>query len=75
MKLRRRKPEEPPVEIRITVPAETVAELKKYGQYYESTYSEVIPMPVLVVEIIQHYLERERAFRSWGRTSAAPETE
>jgi hypothetical protein len=67
MKLRRRKPEEPPVEIRITIPAETVAELKAYGQYYEQTYSETIAMPVLVVEIVQHYLERERGFRRWTR--------
>ena len=67
MKLRRRKAEEPPVEIRITVPAETIAELKTYGQYYEATYSESIAMPVLVVEIVQHYLERERGFRSWSR--------
>ena len=68
MKLHRRKPDEPPVEIRITVPAETVADLKAYGQYYEATYSEAIALPALTVEIIQHYLERERGFRSWARS-------
>lgn len=73
MKLRRRKPEEPPVEIRITVPAETIAELKAYGQYYEQTYAEVIAMPVLVVEIVHHYLERERGFRSWARSQVGPD--
>lgn len=71
MKLHRRKPDEPPVEIRITVPAETVAELKAYGQYYEATYSDAIALPVLVVEIVQQYLIRERGFRSWVRSAGA----
>jgi len=38
VKLPRRKSDEPPVEIRVTVPAEMVSDLRAYCAYYEATY-------------------------------------
>lgn len=67
MKLRRRRPDEPPIEIRVTVPAETVSHLKAYCRYYEATYGEPIELPAVTVEILQHFLRIDRAFRSWRR--------
>ena len=67
MKLQRRKPEEPPVEIRVTVPAELVADLKAYGRYYETTYGESIDLAAVTVEILTHFLRAERQFRRWRR--------
>ena len=38
MRLQRREAEDPPVEIRMTVPAEVIVDLKDYCRYYEFTY-------------------------------------
>ena len=76
MKLRRRRPDEPPIEIRVTVPAETVSHLKAYCRYYEAIYGEPIELPAVTVEILQHFLRIDRAFRSWRRQQepAGPRT-
>jgi hypothetical protein len=71
MKLQRRKHEEPPIEIRVTVPAEIVADLKAYSRYYEATYGESIELPAVTVEIVRHFLRLERDFRRWNRSQQA----
>jgi hypothetical protein len=65
VKLQRRKSEEPPIEIRVTVPAEVVADLKAYSRFYEATYGEPIELPAVTVEIVRHFLRAERSFRRW----------
>ncbi len=67
MKLQRRKADEPPIEIRVTVPVEIVEDLKAYCRYYEATYSEPIDLSAVTVEILRHFLRAERSFRSWLR--------
>lgn len=67
MKLKRRRPEEPPVEIRATVPAEVATALRSYCRYYETTYDERIDVPAVVVEILAQFLRTERQFRRWRR--------
>ena len=67
MKLQRRKSDEPPIEIRVTVPAEIVSDLKGYCRYYEATYGESIELPAVTVEILRHFLRVERDFRRWRR--------
>ncbi|MCZ7618393.1 MAG: DUF2274 domain-containing protein [Myxococcota bacterium] len=73
MKLQRRRPDEPPIEIRVTVPAETVSQLKAYCRYYEVTYGEPIEVSAVTVAILQHFLEVDRDFRSWRRQQAPPD--
>jgi len=73
VKLQRRRPDEPPIEIRVTVPAETVSLLKAYCRYYEVTYGEPIELPAVTVAILQHFLEVDRDFRSWRRQQAPPD--
>jgi len=75
MKLRRRRPDEPPIEIRVTVPAEIVSHLKAYCRYYEATYGEPIELPAVTVEILRHFFRVDREFRGWRRqqdTTAGP---
>ena len=67
MKLQRRKTDEPPIEIRVTLPAEMVSDLKGYCRYYEATYREPIELPAVTVEILRHFLRVERDFRRWLR--------
>jgi len=67
VKLPRRKSDEPPVEIRVTVPAEMVSDLRAYCAYYEATYGEPIELPAVTVEILRHFLRVERDFRRWQR--------
>lgn len=67
MKLRRRRTDEPPIEIRVTVPADLVTELKAYCKYYETTYAEPIELPAVSVEILRHFLRSERGFGRWRR--------
>ncbi len=67
MKLQRRKTDEPPIEIRVTVPAEIVSDLKGYCRYYEATYGEAIELPAVTLEILRHFLRVERTFRRWLR--------
>jgi hypothetical protein len=67
VKLQRRRPDEPPIEIRVTVPAELVTELKAYCRYYETTYGESIELPAVTVEILRHFLRAERGFGRWRR--------
>jgi len=67
VKLQRRKSDEPPIEIRVTVPAEMVSDLKAYCRYYESSYGEPIELPAVTVEILRHFLRVEREFRRWRR--------
>jgi hypothetical protein len=71
MRLQRRKSEDPPIEIRVTVPAEMIADLKAYCRYYESTYEEAIELPVIVVEILRHFLKMERQFLRWRHSEDA----
>ena len=71
MKLQRRKTDEPPIEIRATVPAEIVSDLKAYCRYYEVTYGESIELPAVTVEILRHFLRVERTFRRWQRDQAS----
>ena len=71
MRLQRRKSEDPPIEIRVTVPAEVIADLKDYCRYYESTYEEPIEVPTIVVEILRHFLKMERQFLRWRRSEDA----
>ena len=68
MKLHRRRPDEPPIEIRLTVPADIVSRLKAYCRYYEENYGEPIERPAVTVEILEHFLHSDRDFRSWRRT-------
>jgi hypothetical protein len=63
VKLQRRRPDEPPIEIRVMVPAEVVAELRAYCRFYEATYGEPIELPAVSLEILRHFLGSERAFR------------
>ena len=67
MTLHRRRPDEPPIEIRVTVPAEIVSRLKAYCRYYEENYGEPIDLPAVTVEILEHFLRADRDFRSWRR--------
>lgn len=67
MKLHRRQPDEPPIEIRVTVPAEVVSRLKAYCRYYEENYGEPIDVPAVTVEILQHFFRVDRDFRKWRR--------
>ena len=71
MRLQRRKSEDPPIEIRVTVPAEVILDLKDYCRYYESTYKETIEVPIIVVEILRHFLKMERQFLRWRRSEDA----
>lgn len=74
MKLHRRRPDEPPIEIRVTVPAEIVSRLKAYCRYYEENYGEPIEVPAVTLEILQHFLRVDRDFRSWRRQQEPPAT-
>lgn len=73
MKLQRRRPDEPPIEIRVTVPSETVSDLKAYCRYYETTYGEPIEVPAVTIAILEHFLQVDRDFRSWCRQQAPPD--
>jgi len=72
MRLQRREAEDPPVEIRMTVPAEVIVDLKDYCRYYEFTYEEPIELPAIVVEILRHFLKMERKFLRWRHSENAP---
>jgi hypothetical protein len=72
MKLHRRRPDEPPIEIRVTVPAEIVSRLKAYCRYYEENYGEPIEVAAVTVEILQHFFRVDRDFRSWRRQQEPP---
>jgi hypothetical protein len=72
MRLQRRTTEEPPVEIRLTVPAETVSHLKSYCRYYEATYGDPIELGAVAVEILRHFLRVDRAFRRWRHQQDPP---
>ena len=71
MRLQRRKSEDPPVEIRVTVPAEMIVDLKDYCRFYEFTYEEPIELPAIVVEILRHFLKMERQFLRWRHSGDA----
>jgi hypothetical protein len=48
-----------------------IADLKAYCRYYESTYEEAIELPIIVVEILRHFLRMEREFLRWRRSEDA----
>jgi hypothetical protein len=74
MKLHRRRPDEPPIEIRVTVPAEIVSRLKGYCRYYEENYGEPIEVAAVTVEILQHFFRVDRDFRRWRHQQEPPAT-
>lgn len=70
MKLRPRIEPEPPRELRFRLPAETHAELELYGLLYAEEYGHEIDVPTLAAEILQQFLEGDRAFRVFKKRRA-----
>lgn len=65
MKLRKRREERPPVEIRARLSAETHDDLLAYASLYAETYERTIDPKELLEDIVIQFLSSDRTFRRW----------
>lgn len=71
MKLRKRRDERPPVEVRARLSAEVHDDLRAYADLYEETYQKPIDPKELIADIVLQFLSSDRSFRQWKRRQRA----
>ena len=57
------------VQVRVTVSGDLNASLEQYARYYEHVHGEPVDAKVLIPEILTAFLDADREFQSWSRSS------
>jgi len=59
------------VQVRVTLAGDLNAELERYASYYEHVHGESVDSKTLIPEILHAFLEADREFQTWSRSSAS----
>jgi hypothetical protein len=59
------------VQVRVSLAGDLSAELERYASYYEHVHGEAVDSKTLIPEILHAFLEADREFQAWSRSSVA----
>ncbi len=57
------------VQMRVMLGGDLNASLERYARYYEQVHGEPVDARALISEILRTFLEGDREFQSWSRSS------
>ena len=57
------------VQVRIMLAGDLNATLERYAQYYEHVHGESVDARALIPEILRAFLDADREFQSWSRST------
>jgi len=57
------------VQVRIALTGDLNAELERYASYYQHVHGESVDSKTLIPEILHAFLEADREFQTWSRSS------
>jgi hypothetical protein len=58
------------VQIRVMLAGDLSASLERYTQHYEHVHGEPVDTRALIPEILRAFLDADREFQSWSRSSS-----
>ena len=58
------------VQVRVMLAGDLYARLERYARYYEHVHVESVDPRVLIAEVVRAFLDADREFQSWSRSSA-----
>jgi hypothetical protein len=59
------------LQVRVTLAGDLNAALERYARYYEHVHGDVVDSKALIPEILSAFLEADREFQSWSRSSGS----
>jgi hypothetical protein len=59
------------VQLRIALAGDLNAELERYASYYQHVHGESVDSKALIPEILHAFLEADREFKTWSRSSVS----
>lgn len=59
------------VQVRVSLTGDLNAELEQYASYYEHIHGESVDSKMLIPEILRAFLEADREFQMWSRSSGS----
>ena len=62
------------VQVRISLAGDLNAELERYASYYEHVHGESVDSKTLIPEILHAFLEADREFQTWSRSSGSEQS-
>ena len=58
-------------QMRVTLAGDLNAALERYARYYEHVHSDAVDSKALIPEILSAFLQADREFQSWARSSGS----
>jgi len=58
-------------QVRVTLAGDLNAALESYARYYEQVHGDAVDSKALIPEILSAFLEADREFQNWSRSSDA----
>ena len=59
------------VQVRVSLAGDLNAEIERYASYYEHVHGESVDSKALIPEILHAFLEADREFQTWSRSSGS----
>jgi hypothetical protein len=59
------------VQVRIALAGDLNSELERYASYYQHVHGESVDSKSLIPEILHAFLDADREFQTWSRSSAS----
>ena len=59
------------VQVRVSLAGDLNAELERYASYYDHVHGESVDSKALIPEILHAFLEADREFQMWSRSSGS----
>ena len=59
------------VQVRVTLSGDLNAALEQYARYYEHVHGEPVDEKALIPEILAAFLDADREFQTWSRSSGS----
>ncbi len=59
------------LQVRVTLAGDLNAALESYARYYEHVHGDAVDSKALIPEILGAFLQADREFQSWSRSSCS----
>jgi hypothetical protein len=59
------------LQVRVTLAGDLNAALESYARYYEHVHGDAVDSKALIPEILSAFLEADREFQAWARSSGS----
>jgi len=59
------------LQVRVKLAGDLNADLESYARYYEHVHGDAVDLKALIPEILTAFLQADREFQSWSRSSGS----